>query len=65
MDEGVKPEVSTDSAVEVAYTKEQLISCKQFNNRKDVLCAVLEDKKEYTIEQAQSEINKYMKGKVK
>ena len=49
---------------EAAFTKEQLFYCSKFKHRKDALSAVLEDGKTYTIQQAQSEINKFMKGKV-
>lgn len=46
------------------FSKEQLVSAKQFHNRKDILGVVLEDGKEYSFEEAESLIDKYMKGKV-
>lgn len=46
------------------FSKSQLLSAKQFHNRKDILGVVLEDGKEYSFEQAESLIEKYMKGKV-
>jgi len=60
-----EPESVTNTNEPVAFTKEQLFSCKRFSDRRDVLSAVLEEGKTYTIEQAQSEIDKYMKGRVK
>ena len=46
-----------------AYTKEQILISKKYENRRDVLGALLEDKK-YTFEEVDSLINKFMKGKV-
>jgi len=41
------------------YTKEQLAASKRFQRRRDVIRAILEDGKRYTIEQAQAEIDKF------
>lgn len=49
----------------VAFTKEQLLSAKKYSNRKDILGVLLEDGKEYTIEQVDTLMDKFMKGKVK
>lgn len=47
------------------FTKEQLLSSKRFRDRKDILDALLEDGKKYTVSDAELLIEKYMKGKVK
>ena len=49
---------------EVLFTKEQILSSKKYSNRRDVLGAILTDKT-YTLEQVDSLLEKFMKGKVK
>lgn len=46
------------------FTKDKLAKSKKYSNRIDILNAVLEDKKEYSFEEADKQINDYMKGKV-
>ena len=46
------------------YTKEQILNSKKYKNRRNVLGAILVDGKEYTIEEVDSLLKKFMKGKV-
>lgn len=55
----------TEATQEVLFTKEQILASKKYSNRRDVLGAILTDKKEYTLEQVESLLEKFMKGKVK
>lgn len=48
-----------------AYTKEQLTASKRYANRRDIISALLENGKSYTLDEVDALINKYMKGKVK
>lgn len=49
---------------ESTFTKEQLIASKHFQHRRDVIRAILEDDKRYTIAQAQAEIDAFFGKKV-
>lgn len=49
---------------ETTFPKEKLLTAKQFKGREDILGALLEDKKEYSVSEAQKKIDSYMKGKV-
>ena len=49
---------------EILFTKEQILASKKYSNRRDVLGAILTDKN-YTLEQVDSLLEKFMKGKVK
>jgi hypothetical protein len=55
----------TDVVQETFFTKEQILASKKYSNRRDVLGAILSDGKEYTHEQVNSLLEKFMKGKVK
>lgn len=46
------------------YTKEQLIRSDHFAKRRDLLGALLDDDKRYSIQEAEAAIDHYMKGKV-
>lgn len=46
------------------FTKQQIIESKKFKNRVDLLRVVLDENKEYSLEDVQKEIEKFMKGKV-
>ena len=50
---------------EILFTKEQILASKKYSNRRDVLGAILVDTKTYTLEQVDSLLEKFMKGKVK
>lgn len=57
---------SNDAEIQVVtFSKEQFLSAKRYNNRKDILGELLEDGKQYTIEQVDTLMDKFMKGKVK
>ncbi|EOS27680.1 hypothetical protein C806_00127 [Lachnospiraceae bacterium 3-1] len=47
------------------FTKEQLLNSERFQNRKDIINALLESDKHYTVKQTEQMIENYMKGKVK
>ena len=47
------------------YTKEQLLACTKYSARKDVMDALLDKNKKYTKAEADTLLEKYMKGKVK
>ena len=48
---------------ESMFTKEQILASKKYTNRRDALDAILDDGV-YTIEQVDSLLEKFMKGKV-
>lgn len=47
------------------FSKNQLLSSKRFQDRRDILNAVLKSDKQYTVGAVEEEISRYMKGKVK
>ena len=51
-------------AATYAYKKEQLVASKRYANRRDLIRALLEDGKAYTLNEVDGLIEKYMKGKV-
>ncbi|HXK45669.1 MAG TPA: hypothetical protein PL060_06890 [bacterium] len=51
--------------VEIKFSKSQLVESKRFSGQKDLLNTILEDGKEYTLDEVVSRVEKYMKGKVK
>jgi hypothetical protein len=57
-----KPTPEKSKAFE--YTKRQLAEAKAFENIRDVVDAVLEDGKTYTMDQANGLISEFMKRKV-
>ena len=54
----------TKEQLAATYTKEQLAASKRYANRRDLIRALLEDGKAYTLKEADELIEKYMKGKV-
>ena len=50
---------------ESKFSKEQLLAAKCFENRKDIVDALLVQGKQYTIKEVQQKIENYMKGEVK
>lgn len=46
------------------FSKAQILSSKQYAERKDLLEAILEDGKEYSKKEVEQQIQKFMKGKV-
>ena len=56
---------SNPSKIENKFSKEQLLAAKRFQDRKDIVNALLSPDEEYTVETVEQMIEKYMKGKVK
>lgn len=55
----------TASAVdEPKFSKVTLLNSKRFQNKQDLVSAILIDGTEYTIKEAEAMIQKYLKGKV-
>jgi len=48
-----------------AFTKKQLLAADRYQNRRDLLQALLNENKSYTADQADQLIEKWMKGKVR
>ena len=62
----VKGEANSAEAVnKVTYTKEQIIGSKKYAGRADLLSALLEPGKSYTLEEVDKKMEKYMKGAVR
>lgn len=47
------------------FTKEQLLNSEKYRNKRDILRAVLEDDKKYSIAEADKQIENFLKGEVK
>ena len=47
-----------------AYSKEQILASKKYENRRDILGVLLKDGEEYELEKVDSLLEKFMKGKV-
>lgn len=60
-----KTAASNPSKIENLFSKEQLLAAKRFQERKDIVNALLSPDKQYTVEAVEQMIEKYMKGKVK
>lgn len=56
---------TTETKAAPTYTKESLMKAKAFTGKADVLGAVVKDGECLTVEEAQSKIEKFMKGTVK
>ncbi len=54
----------TEIKQETLFTKEQILASKKYKNRRDILGVLLSDEKQYTLEQVDSLLEKFMKGKV-
>lgn len=54
----------TEKAVAV-YSKEQLAASKRYATKRDIISALLENGKTYTLDEVDALIEKYMKGKVR
>lgn len=49
----------------LTFSKKQFVNSKKFAKRKDILNALLDDDKEYSIEQVEEIINDFLYGKKK
>lgn len=54
----------TEKAAAV-YSKEQLAASKKYATKRDIISALLENGKTYTLDEVDALIEKYMKGKVR
>lgn len=54
----------SESKQAIRWSKVQIMASSKFAHQRDVLNAVLEDEKEYTIQEAEDLISNYMKGGV-
>nr|DAK81193.1 MAG TPA: hypothetical protein [Caudoviricetes sp.] len=50
---------------EPMFSKEQILASARFANKRDLVDALLDEDKSYTIETVDNLVEKYMKGKVK
>lgn len=60
-----KPAASEPEKIEKLFSKEQLLAAERFQERKDIVNALLSPDKQYTVEVVEQMIEKYMKGQVK
>lgn len=54
----------TGNRTENTYTKDQILASKKYVKRRDLINALLDDGKEYTIEEVDEMMQKFLKGKV-
>lgn len=59
-----------DGAVEQSaelfqFDKEQMLASEKYHNNRDLVEALLDESKKYTMEQVDELVNSYMKGQVK
>lgn len=54
-------EVKTEA---VKFPKETILKTKRFASVRDILHAILDDEKEYTMDEVEKAVDKWMKGKV-
>lgn len=59
-----KTTVAEEKPSETKYTKAALVGSKRFEARRDLLNAILEDGKKYTISEAENKINNYLNKEV-
>lgn len=52
------------NASRISHTKEQILRSERYAKRRDLLSALLENDKQYTLEEVDTAIDKFMKGKV-
>lgn len=57
--------VTEPEKVESLFSKEQLLAAKRFQDKKDIVNAILSPDKKYTVNAVEEMIEKYMKGQVK
>jgi hypothetical protein len=55
----------TDETIGARYTKDQLIRSEKYRNQRDLLSALLDGKKVYSVEEAEEIMNQFLKGRVK
>ncbi|MEY8428430.1 hypothetical protein AALA00_12075 [Lachnospiraceae bacterium 46-15] len=60
-----KPAISESGKIESSFSKQQLLTSERFQNRKDIVNALLSTDGQYTVSEVEQMIKKYMKGQVK
>jgi hypothetical protein len=61
-----KKENTNSNVVEpITFAKEKIVKFKRYRNRIDLLKALLDDNKAYTMDEVDALIDNFMKGKVK
>lgn len=60
-----KPAATEPEKIEKLFSKEQLLAAERFQERKDIVNALLSPDNQYTVEAVEQMIEKYMKGQVK
>lgn len=55
----------TGGTVVARFTKDQLIRSERYRNQRDLLSALLDDRKVYSATEAEETMNRFMKGRVK
>lgn len=58
------PEEAIQEVSEPAFTKEQIIACKRYSDKRDLLNAILTDGQEYTFNQVDDMIHNFLKKEV-
>lgn len=61
----MKKDTAATKNVASTYSKEQLIRSQRYAKHRDLIGAILEDDRQYTIKEVDTAIDKFMKGKVK
>ncbi len=56
---------ATNQTASERYTKRQLVCSERYCNQSDLVCALLEDGKLYSLSEADEIMNRFMKGRVK
>ncbi|GFN35819.1 hypothetical protein [Tepidimicrobium xylanilyticum] len=54
-----------DKKTENRFTKQQVLASKKLSYSKDLINAILEDGKTYTLKEVEIKVNEYLKRKVK
>ena len=57
--------VAKSEQTEPVFSKEQILASDRYANRRDLVDALLDEDKSYTIETVDNLVEKYMKGQVK
>lgn len=52
------------NAEELKYTKESILNSKKYSERKDILSVILKEDEEYTSNDIDNILNKFMKGAI-
>lgn len=62
MSEKVKKETKT---TENGFTKQQVLASKKLPYSRDLINAILQEDRDYTLKEVEAEVNKFLKKKVK